>query len=70
MSPKEHQRGVEWHKNITGHGTKTDQGMEGDLDEANELNLFLNRFDDESMNPKDRLPHAHKSNLASAHPPP
>ncbi|MCI4378807.1 hypothetical protein PGIGA_G00220440 [Pangasianodon gigas] len=39
---------------VTGHGKKTGQGREGVLDDANELNLYFNRFDE----------------LASAHPPP
>jgi len=33
-------------RTITGHGAKTIHGREGNLDEANELNLFFNRFDD------------------------
>ena len=41
-------------RTITGHGKKADQMLEGDLHEANELNLFFNRFD----------------NMDSAHPSP
>ncbi len=35
---------MEWHENH--HEEKTDQALEGDLDEVSELNLFFNSFDD------------------------
>lgn len=35
---------MKW-KGIMSSGKKTSQRKEGDLDEANQLNLFFNRFD-------------------------
>lgn len=38
LNRKRHEVGVEWYENVTGHGGKKDQGIEGDLHEDGELN--------------------------------
>lgn len=46
---------MEW-KEIMSSGKKTSQRKEGDLDEANQLNLFFNRFDVAFAPPHDMIP--------------